>query len=124
MLQKNATLHFKVEQQNNRIYLPKIGWLRYRNSRAISGLSSGLSIEIFCVRDELERVRNYANRRAVSARAATATASDGNTAAGSWILFADCTAKYAEMAETADAQRNELAEWRAYGETVSALNDN
>ena len=27
----------KLEQQNNRIYLPKIGWVRYRNSRAISG---------------------------------------------------------------------------------------
>lgn len=28
---------YKLEQQNNRIYLPKIGWVRYHNSRAISG---------------------------------------------------------------------------------------
>ena len=28
---------FKLEQENNRIFLPKLGWLRYRNSRAILG---------------------------------------------------------------------------------------
>ena len=27
----------KLEQQNNRIYLPKIGWIRYRNSRDVVG---------------------------------------------------------------------------------------
>lgn len=29
--------HHKLEQQNNRIYLPKIGWVRYRNSRNVLG---------------------------------------------------------------------------------------
>ena len=27
----------KLEQQNNRLYLPKIGWIRYRNSRDVQG---------------------------------------------------------------------------------------
>ena len=27
----------KLEQNNNRIYLPKIGWVRYRNSRNVIG---------------------------------------------------------------------------------------
>lgn len=27
----------KLEQQNNRLYLPKIGWVRYRNSRDVQG---------------------------------------------------------------------------------------
>ena len=27
----------KLEQHNNRIYLPKIGWVRYRNSRKVLG---------------------------------------------------------------------------------------
>lgn len=27
----------KLEQQNNRLYLPKIGWIRYRNSRDVVG---------------------------------------------------------------------------------------
>ena len=27
--------HFKLEQHNDRIYLPKIGWVRYRNSRNV-----------------------------------------------------------------------------------------
>ena len=28
---------FKVDEANNRIYLPKIGWIKYRNSRPIEG---------------------------------------------------------------------------------------
>jgi len=28
---------FKLEQHNNRIFLPKLGWLRYRNSREMLG---------------------------------------------------------------------------------------
>jgi putative transposase len=29
--------HFRIEQNNNRLFLPKLGWLRYRNSRRIQG---------------------------------------------------------------------------------------
>ena len=28
---------FKLDQDNNRIFLPKLGWIRYRNSRDVVG---------------------------------------------------------------------------------------
>ncbi len=28
---------FKLDEKNNRIFLPKLGWIRYRNSRVVSG---------------------------------------------------------------------------------------
>ena len=30
---------FKIEQHNGRIFLPKLGWLRYRNSREMLGVA-------------------------------------------------------------------------------------
>ena len=38
----------KLEQQNNRIYLPKIGWIRYRNSRAIVGEMKNVTVSRKC----------------------------------------------------------------------------
>ena len=38
----------KLEQQNNRIYLPKIGWIRYRNSRAIVGKMKNVTVSRKC----------------------------------------------------------------------------
>lgn len=38
----------KLEQQNNRIYLPKIGWVRYRNSKNISGRLKNVTISQKC----------------------------------------------------------------------------
>lgn len=38
----------KLEQQNNRIYLPKIGWVRYRNSRNVSGCLKNVTISQKC----------------------------------------------------------------------------
>jgi putative transposase len=35
---------FKIEQQNNRIFLPKLGWIRYRNSRKILGTTKNITI--------------------------------------------------------------------------------
>jgi putative transposase len=35
---------FKIEEANNRIYLPKIGWVRYRNSRALRGAAKNVTI--------------------------------------------------------------------------------
>lgn len=35
---------FKIEQQNSRIFLPKLGWLRYRNSREILGTPKNITI--------------------------------------------------------------------------------
>ena len=38
----------KLEQQNNRIYLPKIGWVRYRNSRKVVGEVKNVTISQKC----------------------------------------------------------------------------
>ena len=35
---------FKVEQGNNRLFLPKLGWVRYRNSRAMQGVVKNITI--------------------------------------------------------------------------------
>src|SRR5450631_3275913 len=35
---------FKIEEHNNRIYLPKIGWVRYRNSRPLQGTAKNVTI--------------------------------------------------------------------------------
>jgi putative transposase len=35
---------FKIEEENNRIYLPKIGWVRYRNSRAVRGDAKNVTV--------------------------------------------------------------------------------
>ena len=39
---------YKLEQQNNRIYLPKIGWVRYRNSRNVFGNLKNVTIRQKC----------------------------------------------------------------------------
>jgi putative transposase len=41
---------FKVEEQNSRIYLPKIGWIRYRKSRKINGTPKQVTISFSCGR--------------------------------------------------------------------------
>lgn len=38
----------KLEQHNNRIWLPKIGWVRYRNSRNVSGSLKNVTISQKC----------------------------------------------------------------------------
>lgn len=38
----------KLEQQNNRIWLPKIGWVRYRNHRSISGSLKNVAVSQKC----------------------------------------------------------------------------
>ena len=35
---------FKIDQANNRIFLPKLGWLRYRNSRDILGVAKNITV--------------------------------------------------------------------------------
>ena len=34
----------KLEQHNNRVYLPKIGWVRYRNSREVEGKIKNVTV--------------------------------------------------------------------------------
>ena len=38
----------KLEQHNNRIYLPKIGWVRYRNSREVVGEIKNVTVSQKC----------------------------------------------------------------------------
>ena len=40
--------HFKLEQNNSRIYLPKIGWVRYNNSRNIVGKIKNITVSYKC----------------------------------------------------------------------------
>ncbi|MDP1593546.1 MAG: transposase [Gallionella sp.] len=35
---------FKIDQSNNRIFLPKLGWIRYRNSRDILGQAKNITV--------------------------------------------------------------------------------
>ena len=39
---------FKSDQNNNRIYLPKIGWVRYRNSRQTIGIIKNVTVTAKC----------------------------------------------------------------------------
>ena len=41
---------FKVDQINNRLFLPKLGWLRYRNSRAMLGVAKNITLSECCGR--------------------------------------------------------------------------
>ena len=78
------------------------------------------------LRGELGRLQQYAEsqrgRANLPATAEAAAASDGKTAANGWALFGKCAAEYAGMAEVADEQRNDLAEWQAYGRVVEGTN--
>ncbi|MFY1027260.1 RNA-guided endonuclease InsQ/TnpB family protein [Actinobacillus seminis] len=38
----------KIEQENDRLYLPKIGWVRYRNSREIVGEVKNVTVSMKC----------------------------------------------------------------------------
>lgn len=39
---------FKIEQHNNRIFLPKLGWIRYRNSREMMGVAKNITVSQKC----------------------------------------------------------------------------
>ena len=76
------------------------------------------------MRRELDRLRRHtetaARRPAMPAAGQTARPSDSTDAAAGWLLLGACAERYAELAETADAQRNDLAEWQAYGAVVAS----
>ena len=76
------------------------------------------------LRRELDRLRRHtetaARRTAMPAAGQTARPSDSTDAAAGWLLLGACAERYADLAETADAQRNDLAEWQAYGAVVAS----
>jgi putative transposase len=41
---------FKVDQSNSRLFLPKLGWLRYRNSRGMLGVAKNITLSESCGR--------------------------------------------------------------------------
>ena len=69
-------------------------------------------------------MRAYA---AVRSRSLPQTAGTAGTvdeaAARGWQLFGNCAKEYAGLAEIADTQRNDLAEWQAYGRVVADTAD-
>lgn len=73
------------------------------------------------LRTELGRVRQTADahRRTLSAGGAAAGTPDGQDAARGWQLFGYCSERLSGLAEVADEQRNDLAEWQAYGRVVA-----
>ena len=72
------------------------------------------------LRGELERVRAYAAARSRSLPQATgSTGAVDEAAARGWQLFGECAARYAAVAQDNDEQRNDLAEWQAYGRVVA-----
>ena len=72
------------------------------------------------LRGELERVRAYAAARSRSLPQTADTAGTADEAAArGWQLFGRCAKEYAGLAEIADTQRNDLAEWQAYGRVVA-----
>lgn len=39
---------FKIEENNSRIYLPKIGWTRYKKHRGIAGIPKNVTVSLSC----------------------------------------------------------------------------
>ena len=77
------------------------------------------------LRTELGRVQKYAANHGGSgnlpkAAQTTGTLNDEALARG-WALFGKCAIEYAGVAEVADEQRNDLAEWQAYGRVVQGV---
>ena len=85
-----------------------------------------LVIAVVCTAWRIDRLQQYAEnqrgRTNLPATAEAAAASDGKTAANGWALFGKCAAEYAGMAEVADEQRNDLAEWLAFCRVVEGTN--
>ena len=71
------------------------------------------------MRGKLGRLQQYAEnqrRRTNLPKAATTTGTLNDEAlARCWALFGKCAIEYAGVAEVADEQRNDLAEWQAFG---------
>ena len=76
------------------------------------------------MRRELDRLRRHADihSRRLPTAAGTAGTVDEAAARG-WQLFGNCAKEYAGLAEIADTQRNDLAEWQAYGHVVADTAD-
>ena len=73
---------------------------------------------------ELGRLHN--TLASLKRKLSTTTSSSGTSDAAltqSWILLGECATEYKEMGRVADQQRDQLAEWQAYGETVDQFRE-
>ena len=73
---------------------------------------------------ELGRLQNTlaSLKRKLSTTTQTSSPSDA-ALAQSWTLLGECAKEYKEMGQVADQQRDQLAEWQAYGGTVDQFRD-
>lgn len=67
------SLQFKLDQANNRIFLPKLGWIRYRNSRDVVGELRNVTVSGNCGKWFI----SIQTQREVEQPIATATAAAG-----------------------------------------------
>ena len=49
----------KLDQENSRIFLPKLGWMRYRNSRQVTGVVKNVTVSQSCGK----LVHQYSDRK-------------------------------------------------------------
>ena len=73
---------------------------------------------------ELGRLHNTlaSLKRKLSTSPSTPSPSDA-ALTQSWTLLGDCAKEYQQMGRVADQQRDRLAEWQAYGETVDQFRE-
>ena len=72
----------------------------------------------------LNGLQNTVNRLKAQLSNSPGGSSQSNAAiAGTWDLLADCAGKYTAMGKVADIQRDDLAEWQAYGETINQFRE-
>ena len=73
---------------------------------------------------ELGRLQNTLASLKRKLSTPTQTTSPSDTAlTQSWTLLGECAKEYKEMGQVADRQRDQLAQWRAYGETVEGFRE-
>ena len=73
---------------------------------------------------ELGRLQNTlaSLKRKLSTTQQTSSPSDA-ALTQSWTLLGECAKEYQQMGQVADRQRDQLAEWQAYGETIEVFRE-
>ena len=124
----------KLKQQQTEALAKQTGAVLEKERQAQAALTAAQAevekerehakIAVDNLRGELERVRAYAAARSRSLPQTAGTAGTVDEAAArGWQLFGNCAKEYAGLAEIADTQRNDLAEWQAYGRVVADTAD-
>ena len=73
---------------------------------------------------ELGRLQN--TLASLKRKLSTTTTSSGTSDAAltkSWTLLGECAKEYQQMGKTADQQRDQLAQWQVYGETINQFRE-